>query len=165
MTDVSKLANALDLIAKKCPNGLKALLGQAEKPSWEQLKETLWKASDGEIVSVAHSVNTDKLANEAIQMVEVFGVLDGIQWDQIITAVRWYSQNALFVRDWRIYCDYVAAYGLPRSYGCGTLTDILAEKHDTTPRTIRRICKRVPLCLAEAASRGTGGLQLSVEWS
>ena len=166
MEEVFKLAKAIDLIARRCSRGIKALTGKAPKPTTEQLAEIL-RVYGAEYVQVSHSVNTDRLANEAMRVSDVFGVIDSIGWSVIVDGVKEYSRNPLFSRDWNIYRDYAIMEGMPRSYGVGSLNDLIADRYGISVRTVIRICRKVPKAVARyicMTDDKTDGTEMTLNW-
>ena len=156
MTEIVQLAKAIDLIARRLPAGVKMLLGNSAPPTHDELTEIIRRPT-GEKVRVKHDIDADGVSRAAIDFVMAWGILDAVKWADITAAVKYYSASPIFGRDWQIYAEYVTLYGLPRSYGAGSLMSIIADKYQVSEHTGYRIIKKTPRVIAALVFSGVYG--------
>ena len=158
--EIRKLAWIIDLIARKCWRGLPSLLGEAPKPTREQLKQALFfRPSPDEDLGVKVSSSGSGEDREVhladAMMSEVDPVLDLIPWEEIVSCVRRYA--AEYPRNWAMYRKYLIASEQTKvSWGNISAVSRTAEAFDCSDYVLRMTAKSVPFEIARAVSMGYG---------
>ncbi len=157
--EVRKLANVLDIIARKCWRGLPALMGQAPQPTREQIKEAFFfrpspDAADlGIKVQGGGSLEGREIAQEDTMIDEVDAVLAAVPWAEIVGAVQWYMRE--YPELWAMYRKYIGMQETIKSgWGREGALSRTAESFDVSEYTIREAVRVVPLKIARAVSMG-----------
>ena len=152
-SDVTRLAKAIDLIAKRCRNGIPALMGQSPHPTDTDIYEALSSHSaDGPKVASAGS--HDRVADEAIRKTMFDEALALVEWPALIRVVRKYARDPKTAPDWKAYqlhCLGQAFRGSRFTYA--THADIAVETGMSKGR-VARVLRRVPEQIAYLALTG-----------
>lgn len=159
--DVEALANVIDLVARRCRNGIPALLGKKPRPTDNDVYEALeWHESENQGVKVSKAVNPDKIPDLAIRKTMVDDVIDHAGWGEIVQAVRQFAVCVDTARDWRAFQQHCLALTIRGGYQCngGSFEKISQETEMSAPR-VRRCIRRVPLQIAALALSGLSLLE------
>lgn len=89
VTEITKLARIIDVIARKCWRGLPALLGDAPEPTRQQLKDALFfrPSPDEDIgtkVQKSGSGEGREIAQEDTMIDEVDSVMSAFTWAELV---------------------------------------------------------------------------------
>ncbi len=145
-----RLGSAIDLIARRCYRGIAALLGQAPKPSHDDLVAAVLyqPASDG----VTGSGASDWVAKAACRMADFEADLALAPWGSVVAATVAYSR--LEALDWSIYVEHVRLSGMTLTRDSGGPLTRLALRFGRAEDTIGRIVRDVPVNIGWSAIVG-----------
>lgn len=158
--EVRKLANVLDVIARKCWRGLPALMGLEPQPTREQLKQALFFRPSpdedlGTKVQSSGSGEGREIAQEDTMIDEVDSVMSAITWAELVQTVKWYKRE--FPDRWEIYRRYIVMSETIKSgWGREGALSRTADAFGVTDFIIRETVRDVPYKIARAVSMGYG---------
>lgn len=158
MSDVEKLAHALDIVASRCPRGLAAIVGEAEPPSRKELLAAATWHPSSDSVYVAGNSNSDPLLNTVDRLMEIQEPLDKVTWSAIVAAGQ--EVRNLFPMDWEAYRLHVTYVDDPIQWRTDeAILKKIAISCKMDIKTVTRRRREVPLKISRAA---LWGAQLSM---
>lgn len=150
--DARQLGRCIDIIAKRCRNGIPALVGDAPQPSDREIYEALnWKTGES---TKSKSGPKDKIANQAVNKALFDATLGLVPWSYLVAVCRKFSRDRKTSRDWlayRLHCVSLSFAGSRFTYA--TQADIAAQTQMSKGR-VSRVIRRVPVQLAALALSG-----------
>lgn len=157
--EVRKLANVLDVIARKCWRGLPALMGLEPQPTREQIKEAFFfrpspDAADlGIKVQGGGSLEGREIAQEDTMIDEIDAVLAAVPWAEIVKTVQWYAREYPVL--WAMYKKYIVNQETIKiGWGREGALSRTASAFDASEYQIKTAVRCVPYKIAQAVSMG-----------
>ena len=147
---INALAHAIDVVARLCPGGLAAVMGEAEPPSRDDLvtAATWTPGSDdpGPIGSGGGEHVTDTVA----RVLAVTGPIEAVGWARITAAAREIREMyPLPFKVYRLHVTHIAGGDQWRDGGGGVRR--IAEKCGVSMATVTRWRHLVPRRIAKTA--------------
>lgn len=156
--EVRKLANVLDVIARKCWRGLPALMGLEPQPTREQLKQAFFFRPSpdedlGTKVQGGGSLEGREITQEDAMIDEVDSVLASVSWAEIVKTVQWYAREYPVL--WAMYKKYIVNQEtLKIGWGREGALSRTASAFDASEYQIKTAVRCVPYKIAQAVSMG-----------
>ena len=157
-SEVKKLANLIDVIARKCWRGLPSLMGDAPQPTRAQLKEALFfnpspEEDLGTKVQGGHDEEGREIKQEDAMIDNVDLILASFQWSELVNAVQWYARE--YPELWGMYRKFlVMSETLKSGWGRDGALARTAEAFGVSDYVVREAVRDVPYKIAKAVSMG-----------
>lgn len=155
--EIKRLARIIDVLARKCWRGLPALMGDAPKPTREQMRDAFFfrpsPSEDlGTKVQGGGSDEGREIAREDAMMDEVDAVLNQFAWSELVNTVKWYKQDCPV--KWALYRRYIVGQEQRTSWGQTGTAAQLSEVYGLSEYQLREAARGVPYEIARAVSQG-----------
>ena len=162
--EIERLAQCIDLIARRCWRGLPALMGKAPEPSREQLKQAFFFKPMPDDLGVKVQGGGSGEGREILQadsFIDNFDpVFEAVQWREIVAGVKWFSLS--HAPEWNVYVEFISDKETGRArWNTEGTAERLARKYDITATGVYDIVRKTPRQIARAISMGCYELTLS----
>lgn len=149
-TTITTLARSIDTIARRCPRGLSALMGDVPQPSHDELVAAATWTPAAEVSTPGGSSGGEHISATVSQILALTNPIDAVGWDRIVAATQ--EVRDMYPLQWAVYrlhVIHVSTVDQWRGEG-GTLRSI-ADKSGISVPTVVRWRHMVPRRIARVA--------------
>ena len=147
---INTLARSIDTIARRCPRGLSALMGDVPQPSHDELVAAATWTPAAEVSTPGGSSGGEHVSATVSQILALTDPIDAVGWERIVAATQ--EVRDMYPLQWvvyRLHVIHVSTGDQWRGDG-GTLRSI-ADKSGISVPTVVRWRHMVPRRIARVA--------------
>lgn len=146
---IGALENAIDVIARRCPRGLSAILGECPPPSHEEMATAAtWRPSVERVGGPGSKEPDDYYVDTVTRVLTITDPIESIGWEKIIAAAN--EVRDFYPEQFEVYRLHVlhVSEGEP---GRWQSTKKIAERAGVGVATVARWRHLIPRRIAKAA--------------
>lgn len=146
---INQLARSIDIVARRCPRGLSALIGEVEPPSHDELVTAATWRPASEVDTPIGSGDGEQVTNTVAQVLALTGPIEAVGWARIVAAAC--EIREMYPLPFKVYRLHVNNVGSDQwRDGSGGVRRI-AEKCGVSVATVTRWRHLVPRRIAKTA--------------
>ena len=147
---ISQLEKVIDTIARRCPRGISALLGEAPMPSHDELvTAATWRPATELCGGIPKGGGGDKVAKLCEKVIELTTPLESVGWAKLVKATQ--EIKELYPLPWAVYRMHVIHVGEDSWRDGGGGIRRIADKCGVSVATVTRWRHLVPRRIAKTA--------------
>ena len=147
---ITTLARSIDTIARRCPRGLSALMGDVPQPSHDELVAAATWTPAAEVSTPGGSSDGEHVSATVSQILALTDPIDAVGWDRIVAATQ--EVRDMYPLQWAVYRLHVIHVSTGDQWrGDGGTLRSIADKSGISVPTVVRWRHMVPRRIARVA--------------
>lgn len=147
---ITTLARSIDTIARRCPRGLSALMGDVPQPSHDELVAAATWTPAAEVSTPGSSSGGEHVSATVSQILALTDPIDAVGWDRIVAATQ--EVRDMYPLQWAVYRLHVIHVSTGDQWrGDGGTLRSIADKSGISVPTVVRWRHMVPRRIARVA--------------
>ena len=147
---ITTLARSIDTIARRCPRGLSALMGDVPQPSHDELVAAATWTPAAEVSTPGGSSDGEHVSATVSQIFALTDPIDAVGWERIVAATQ--EVRDMYPLQWAVYRLHVIHVSTGDQWrGDGGTLRSIADKSGISVPTVVRWRHMVPRRIARAA--------------
>lgn len=147
---ITTLARSIDTIARRCPRGLSALMGDVPQPSHDELVAAATWTPAAEVSTPGGSSGGEHVTSTVAQVLALTDPIDAVGWDRIVAATQ--EVRDMYPLQWAVYRLHVIHVSTGDQWrGDGGTLRSIADKSGISVPTVVRWRHMVPRRIARVA--------------
>ena len=147
---ITTLARSIDTIARRCPRGLSALMGDVPQPSHDELVAAATWTPAAEVSTPGGSSGGEYVSATVSQILALTDPIDAVGWDRIVAATQ--EVRDMYPLQWAVYRLHVIHVSTGDQWrGDGGTLRSIADKSGISVPTVVRWRHMVPRRIARVA--------------
>lgn len=147
---ITTLARSIDTIARRCPRGLSALMGDVPQPSHDELVAAATWTPAAEVSTPGGSSGGEYVSATVSQILALTDPIDAVGWERIVAATQ--EVQDMYPLQWAVYRLHVIHVSTGDQWrGDGGTLRSIADKSGISVPTVVRWRHMVPRRIAKVA--------------
>lgn len=147
---ITTLARSIDTIARRCPRGLSALMGDVPQPSHDELVAAATWTPAAEVSTPGGSSGSEHVSATVSQILALTDPIDAVGWERIVAATQ--EVRDMYPLQWAVYRLHVIHVSTGDQWrGDGGTLRSIADKSGISVPTVVRWRHMVPRRIARVA--------------
>lgn len=147
---ITTLARSIDTIARRCPRGLSALMGDVPQPSHDELVAAATWSPAAEVPTPGNTSGAEHVSATVSQILALTDPIDAVGWDRIVAATQ--EVKDMYPLQWAVYRLHVIHVSTGDQWrGDGGTLRSIADKSGISVPTVVRWRHMVPRRIAKVA--------------
>ena len=147
---ITTLARSIDTIARRCPRGLSALMGDVPQPSHDELVAAATWSPAAEVSTPGGSSGGEHVSATVSQILALTDPIDAVGWERIVAATQ--EVKDMYPLQWAVYRLHVIHVSTGDQWrGDGGTLRSIADKSGISVPTVVRWRHMVPRRIARVA--------------
>ena len=148
--EIERLARCIDTIARRCPRGLSALMGDAPQPSHDELVAAATWTPAAEVSTPGGSSGGEHVTSTVAQVLALTDPIEAVGWGRIVAATQ--EIREMYPLQWAVYRLHVIHVSTGDQWrGDGGTLRLIADKAGVSIATVIRWRHMVPRRIARVA--------------